>query len=59
MNGSWHTVWTIAGQRNETKRGEGHLSEHCYEILAIFVRAEAAQAIHDSLGTVSFTFSSE
>lgn len=52
MNGSWSTVWDIAGRRHGTRQGEGHLSEHAHEILQGFVMREAQEAIAQAMGNV-------
>lgn len=50
MNGSWSTVWDIAGKRHSTNMGEDHLSEHAHEVLQGFVISEAQDAMASALG---------
>lgn len=48
----WKTVWEIAGRRNDTKQGQGHLSTHGFTVLQSFVVAEAQAAMHSQIGNV-------
>lgn len=48
----WQTVWEIAGRRNNTKQGEGHLSSHGFTVLQTFVAAEAQQTMNSQIGNV-------
>lgn len=52
MNGSWATVWDIAGKRHMTKLGEDHLTEHAHEVLQGFVISEAQDAMTNALGGI-------
>lgn len=54
MNGHWHAVWVVAANRNSTKCGEGHLSEHCFSVLQAFVGKEAQEVMDSAMGKVTF-----
>lgn len=49
----WQTVWTIAGRRNSTKQGEGHLSDHGFTVLQVFTAAESQAAMQATIGNVT------
>ena len=46
----WGTVWQIAGQRNETRQGNDHLSQHAFDVLEQFTRNEATAAMAEAVG---------